>query len=85
MYVISANDNSAGEEEAKFDDKRAQEIFDEWMVSLQLDQCWMLAILMENFKKWQQMNVKDNTREAGANTCREICFLRFCRTVTTNY
>ena len=30
---------SVGEEEAKFDDKRAQEIFDEWMAFLQLDQC----------------------------------------------
>lgn len=35
----SANDDSVGEEEVKFDDERAQEIFDKWMVFLRLDQC----------------------------------------------
>ena len=45
----------------------SQEIFDDWMVSLRLDQRKMLAvILMESFKGRQKMNVKDAAQEAGS-------------------
>ena len=63
----SDDDGSESEEEAQFDDERAQEIFDEWMVSLRLDQHRMLAvILMESFKNRQGMKVKDSAQEAGS-------------------
>ena len=44
-----------------------QDTFDEWMVSLRLDQRKMLAvILMESFKRRQKMRVKDAASEAGS-------------------
>ena len=42
-------------------------MFDEWMVSLRLDQRKMLAvILMETFKNRWQLNAKDAATEAGS-------------------
>ena len=62
----SDDDDSESEEEVQFDDERAQEICDEWMVSLRLDQRRVLAvILMESFKNRQGMKVKDAAQEAG--------------------
>ena len=67
--LLSENNDSElseGEEEKEVDQQRAQEIFDDWMVSLRLDQRWMLVvILMESFKCRQRMNVKDATQKAG--------------------
>ena len=67
--LISENSDgvSESEEEAELDQQRAHEIFDEWMVSLRLDQRRMLGvILMESFKCRQGMNVKDAAQEAGS-------------------
>ena len=42
-------------------------MFDEWMVSLRLDQRKMLAvILMETFKNRWELNAKDAATEAGS-------------------
>ena len=63
----SDHGSSESEEEAEFDDARAQEIFDNWILSLRLDQRQMLAvILMESFKNRQGMKVKDAAQEAGS-------------------
>ena len=60
----SSESESDGE---TFDDDRAQSVFDDWMVSLRLDDRRMLAvILMESFKRRQDMNVKDAAQEAGS-------------------
>ena len=45
----------------------AQELFDDWMVSLRLDQRKMLAvILMETFKNRMKLTAKDAAMEAGS-------------------
>ena len=63
---VSEGEVSEGEEEEEFDQQRAQEIFDDWMVSLRLDQRRMLAVIvMKSFKCRQRMNVKDAAQEAG--------------------
>ena len=68
--LISENSDHEGsdsEEEAEFTQEKAQEIFDEWMVSMRLDQRRMLAvILIESFKTRQRMNVKEAAQEAGS-------------------
>ena len=72
----SHHDRSKSEEEAEFNDMRAQEIFDDWIVSLRLNQCQMLAIIsMESFKNQQGMKVKDATKEAGSTslTIKDTC------------
>ena len=68
--LISENSDCASESEdegAEFDQLKAQELFDEWMVTLRLEQRRMLGvILMESFKQRQGMNVKDAAQEAGS-------------------
>ena len=63
----SDNDSSDSEEDEEFSGERAQEIFDEWILSLRLDQRRMLSvILMESFKNRQNMNTKDAAQESGS-------------------
>ena len=67
--LISENSDheDSDEDGSEFNDSVAQEIFDDWMVSLRLDQRRMLAvILMESFKTRQGMTVKDAATEAGS-------------------
>lgn len=68
--LISENSDGEMKEsdvEGEFDEHKAQKIFDDYMVSLPLDQRRMLGvILMESFKTRQKMNVKDAAREAGS-------------------
>ena len=67
--LISENSDgvSESEEEAELDQQKAQELFDDWMVSLRLDQHQMLGvILMESFKCRQGINVKDAAQEADS-------------------
>ena len=55
-----ANDTSTDEEFSP------QELFDDWMVSLRLDQRKMLSVIaMEHFKSRMHLNVKDAATEAG--------------------
>ena len=50
-----------------FDDDAAQEVFDDFILSLPLDNRRMLAmLLMESFRKRQQMKVVDAAGEAGS-------------------
>ena len=68
--LISENSDSEAsesDEEGVFDQQRAQEIFDDYMLSLPLELRRMLGvILMESFKTRQKMNVKDAAKEAGS-------------------
>ena len=58
---------SESDEEGEFDQQKAQEIFDDFVLSLPLEQRRLLGvILMESFKSRQKMNVKDAAREAGS-------------------
>ena len=52
---------------ANLTSERRRRFFDDYVVSLSLDQCRMLGvILMESFKSRQKMNVKDAAREVGS-------------------
>lgn len=63
----NSDDESESNEESAFDEQKVQEIFDDYMVSLPLDQCRMLGvILMESFMSRQKMKVKDAAQEAGS-------------------
>ena len=58
------HDDGSSSSDEEFD---PQDIFDEWMVSLRLDQRQMLAVLlMESFKQRQKMRVTDAARESGS-------------------
>ena len=60
-------DDSGSEQEPEFDGERAQEFFNNWIISLQLDQHQMFAvILIESFKNWPGMKGKGATQEAGS-------------------
>ena len=68
--LISENSDSEvseSDEEGVFNQQRAQETFDDFVLSLPLELRWMLGvILMESFKTRQKMNVKDAAKEAGS-------------------
>ena len=52
---------------ASLTSERRRRFFDDYMVSLPLDQRRILAvILMESIKSRQKMNVRDAAREAGS-------------------
>ena len=54
-------------EDGTFDDERAQEKFDDFVLSLPIDDRHMLAVLlMESFRTRQKMRVVDAAREAGS-------------------
>lgn len=53
--------------EDDFDDDKAQEIFDDFILALPLDDRRLLAVvLMESFRKRQKMQVVDAAREAAS-------------------
>ena len=64
--VYHSDEDPEQNEESSYDEFSPQEIFDDWMVSLRLDQRKMLSvILMETFKNRMKLNTKDAATEAG--------------------
>ena len=54
-------------EDSTFDDERAQDLFDDFVLSLPIDDRRMLAVLlMESFRTRQKVRVVDAAREAGS-------------------
>lgn len=65
--VESDSEYESEPEEGEFDDDKAQSIFDDFMVALPLYYRRMLAVvLMESFRKRQQMNIKEAAQETGS-------------------
>ena len=68
--IVEGPDVSSDEYESKndtFDDERAQDVFDQFILSLPLDHRRMLAVLLaESFRTRQGMGVLDASREAGS-------------------
>ena len=69
-FIVEGPELSSDEYESEddtFDDECAQDIFDEFILSLQLDQRRMLAVLLaESFRTRQGMGVVEAAREAGS-------------------
>ena len=69
-FIVEGPELSSDEYESEddtFDDECAQDIFDEFILSLQLDQRRMLAVLLaESFRTRQGMDIVDAAREAGS-------------------
>ena len=69
-FIVEVPELSSDEYESEddtFDDECAQDIFDEFILSLQLDQRRMLAVLLaESFRTRQGMGIVDAAREAGS-------------------
>ena len=54
-------------EDDSFDDERAQDVFDQFILSLPVDHRRMLAVLLaESFRTRQGMGVLDASREVGS-------------------
>ena len=61
------SDSSSCDENVEFNDERAQEVLDEFMVSLPSVQRKTLGVLlMHSFQRRQKMNVRDSAVEAGS-------------------
>ena len=59
----------SSEDESEFDDDKAQQVIDEWVVSLSALDRKMLAVgLMLNYGRRQMMNVMDSAKEAASFT-----------------
>ena len=66
-HVYRSDEDYEQNEESSDDEFSPQDIFDDWMVSLRLDQRKMLSvILMETFKNWMRLNVMYAATEVGS-------------------
>ena len=64
---LDVNSDEYESEDDTFDDDRAQDVFDEFILRLPLDHRRMLAVLLaESFRTRQWMGIVDAAREAGS-------------------
>ena len=67
LYLSEIEDESGPESDVNFDDEKAQNLFDDWVVNLPaLDRKMLAVSLSQSFIKRQQMKLTDAVREAAS-------------------